>query len=118
MIKPLTMHNVLHRRDYAERLYVSRKKARRELINIEDSIGASKQWLKDYKGKCQGLLRPEKYWQHEDQLNENKRETDIGYRRRKWTQRHEFKFWTRLIVFHIILIPLGKVWIQLFSLQL
>ena len=32
-----------------------------------------------------------------------------GYRRRKWTQRHEFKSWTRLIAFHIALIPLGKV---------
>ena len=41
-----------------------------------------------------------------------------GYRRRKWTRRHEFKSWTRLIAFHIALIPLGKVWIQLFSFQL
>ena len=41
-----------------------------------------------------------------------------GYRRRKWTWWHEFKSWTRLIAFHIALIPLGKVWIQLFSLQL
>ena len=41
-----------------------------------------------------------------------------GYRRRKWTRRHEFKSWMRLIAFHIALIPLGKVWIQLFSLQL
>ena len=41
-----------------------------------------------------------------------------GYRCRKWTRRHEFKSWTRLIAFHIALIPLGKVWIQLFSLQL
>ena len=41
-----------------------------------------------------------------------------GYCRRKWTRRHEFKSWTRLIPFHIALIPLGKVWIQLFSLQL
>ena len=40
------------------------------------------------------------------------------YRRRIWTRRHEFKSWTRLIAFHIALIPLGKVWIQLFSLQL
>ena len=40
------------------------------------------------------------------------------YRRRKWTRRHEFKSWTRLIAFHIALIPLGKVWIQSFSLQL
>ena len=46
-----------------------------------------------------------------------------GYRSRKWTRRHEFKSWTRLIAFHIALlgkvwILLGKVWIQLFSLQL
>ena len=41
-----------------------------------------------------------------------------GCRRRNWTRRHEFKSWTRLIAFHIALIPLGKVWIQLFSLQL
>ena len=41
-----------------------------------------------------------------------------GYRRRKWTQQYEFKSWTRPIAFHIALIPLGKVWIQLFSLQL
>ena len=40
------------------------------------------------------------------------------YNRRKWTWRHAFKTWTRLIAFHIALIPLGKVWIQLFSLQL
>ena len=41
-----------------------------------------------------------------------------GFRRNKWTQRFEFKSWTRLFAFHIALIPLGKVWIQLFSLQL
>ena len=41
-----------------------------------------------------------------------------GYRRRKWTRRHEFKSWTKLIAFHIAQISLGKVWIQLFSLQL
>ena len=41
-----------------------------------------------------------------------------GYRRRKRTRRHEFKSWTKLIAFHIALIPLGKVWIQLFSIQL
>ena len=41
-----------------------------------------------------------------------------GYRRRIWTRRHEFKSWTWLIAFHIAQIPLGKVWIQIFSLQL
>ena len=40
------------------------------------------------------------------------------YRRRNCTRRHEFKSWTKVIAFHIALIPLGKVWIQLFSLQL
>ena len=40
------------------------------------------------------------------------------YRLRKWTRRDEFKSWTWLIAFHIALIPLEKVWIQLFSLQL
>ena len=32
-----------------------------------------------------------------------------GYRHWKWTRRHEFKSWTRLIAFHIALIPLGNV---------
>ena len=41
-----------------------------------------------------------------------------GYRRRMWTRRYEFKSWTRLIASHIALIPLRKVWIQIFSLQL
>ena len=41
-----------------------------------------------------------------------------GYRHRKWIRRHEFKSWTRLIAFHIARMPLGKVWIQLFSFQL
>ena len=41
-----------------------------------------------------------------------------GYRRRIWTRRHAFKSWTWLIAFNISLIPLGKVWIQIFSLQL
>ena len=41
-----------------------------------------------------------------------------GYPRRIWTRRHEFKSSTWLIEFHIALIPLGKVWNQIFSLQL
>ena len=31
-----------------------------------------------------------------------------GYRRRKWTRRHEFKSWTRLIAFHRSTNTLGK----------
>ena len=41
-----------------------------------------------------------------------------GYRRRIWTRRDEFKSGTWLIAFHIALIPLGKVWIQIYSLQI
>ena len=41
-----------------------------------------------------------------------------GYRHRKWIRRHKFKSWTRLIAFHIALIPLGKAWIQVFSFRL
>ena len=37
---------------------------------------------------------------------------------RKWSQQHEFKTWTRLIAFYITFMPLGKVWIQLFSFRL
>ena len=40
-----------------------------------------------------------------------------GYCRKKWTKPPGFKSWTKLIAFHITLIPLEKVWIQLFALQ-
>ena len=40
-----------------------------------------------------------------------------GYRRRKWSRRTELKYWTRLIAFHIVLIPLRKVWIELLTFQ-
>ena len=38
--------------------------------------------------------------------------------RKKWIQQTRIKCWMRLFAFHIGLIPLRKVWIQLFSLQL
>ena len=41
-----------------------------------------------------------------------------GYHHRKWTQQPEFKSWMRQFAFSIALIPLGNVWIQLFSLKL
>ena len=47
-----------------------------------------------------------------NQLHHERCPSCNGYRCRKGTQRHEFKSWTRLIAFHIALIPLGKVWIQ------
>ena len=41
-----------------------------------------------------------------------------GHRLRKWARRHVFKSWTILIASYVALIPLEKVRIQLFSLQL
>ena len=41
-----------------------------------------------------------------------------GYRRMKWIQGYEFKSWTRQFGFEMVLIPMGMVWIQLFSFQL
>ena len=58
------------------------------------------------------------YYYYYYYYNHNKCQWCNGYRRRKWTWRHKFISWTRLIAFHKALIPLGKVWIQLFSLQL
>ena len=40
-----------------------------------------------------------------------------GYRRRKWTRRHGFKSWKTLFAFHIALILLGKVWLELLLFQ-
>ena len=37
--------------------------------------------------------------------------------RRRWTQQPQIKYWTRLFAFHITLMPLGMVCIQLFSIQ-
>ena len=41
-----------------------------------------------------------------------------GYHCRKWSRQPEFKSTMRLFAFHITLQSLGKVWIQLFTLQL
>ncbi len=64
---------------------------------------------KRFTGRCEGV---------KDNIRIRRCPWCNGYRHRKWTRRHEFKSWTRLIAFHIALIPLGKVLIQLFSLQL
>ena len=50
------MHKGLHPRDGVDRLYVSRKEGGRGLANIEDSVDASIQRLKDYIQKHEGGL--------------------------------------------------------------
>ena len=42
------MHKALHPRDDVDRLYVARKEGGRGLANIEDTVDASIQLLKDY----------------------------------------------------------------------
>ena len=34
---------------------------------------------------------------------------------KKWNRQPEFKFWKKLFEFHFLLMPLGKIWIHLFS---
>ena len=67
-------------------------------------------WMK-FNTKC-GYLRGPVY----RIVNTSHREKEIFNTRYKMF--FEFKSLMRLIAFHIALIPLGKVWIQLFSLQL
>ena len=57
-----------------------------------------------------------KKWQRSRRVK--RRSWRNGYWRRKYTQLPEFKSWTKLFAFHIALIPLGKIYIQLFSLNL
>ena len=53
----MTIHKALQRRDYLDRLYVSKKEGGRELASIEDSVDASIQRLEDYIGKHErGLI--------------------------------------------------------------
>ena len=44
----MTMHKVLHPRNYVNRLHISRKEGEKGLASIEDSIDASIQRLEDY----------------------------------------------------------------------
>ena len=46
--KLMTMHEVLHLREYKDRLYVSRKDGGRGLATIEECVDASVQGLEDY----------------------------------------------------------------------
>ena len=79
--------------------------------SLATSLGEEKFWIQNF--YPDGLF----YFHVLQIINEFKRTCPWcnGYRRRKWTRRYEFKSWTRMIAFHIALIPLGKVWIQLFS---
>ena len=52
----MTMHEALHPRDDVDRLYVSRKKGRRGLTSVEDSVDASIQRLGDFRENCRGRL--------------------------------------------------------------
>ena len=57
---------------------------------------------------------------HKTQRNKqtNKKSWCNVYHCKKWIWWHEFKSWMILFAFHIVPIPAGKVWIQLFFLLL
>ena len=48
--KPITIHKVLHPRNYIDRLCI--KKGGRELTSIENSVDVTIQGLKEYTEKC------------------------------------------------------------------
>ena len=65
--KLMTMHNALHPRDDADRLYVSRKEGGRRLASVEDTVDASIQRLEDYieKHERTNYNHQKRYGQHD-----------------------------------------------------
>ena len=115
--KSIAMQETLDPRDISGTLNVL-KKGGRGCVSIEVCMDASIRELEVYAKKSQERLLKTANT-NTDNIKTNRRcPWCNGYRRRKWTRRHEFKSWTKLIAFHIALIPFGKVWILLFSLKL
>ena len=52
----MTIYKALNPRDDIDRLYVPRRKGKRGIASIEDSVDASIHRLKDYIEKCRGRL--------------------------------------------------------------
>ena len=95
------------------------RKSERIKINMTTTLLRSARVLRRIQAIRGDLLSLKFQWKTTSQDLQKKTCMEYnGYRRRKWTRRHELKSLTRLIAFHLALIPLGKVWIQLFSLQL
>ena len=83
----MTMYMALHPRDDVDRLYVSRKQGGRRLTSIEDSVDAYIQRLEDYTEKKQRKTyysHQKRYWQHEDQQNDNNLETKMERKTTPW----------------------------------
>ena len=77
----MTTQKALRPRDDVERLYASRKKKRRGLISIEDSVVALIQRLEDYIKKTQrktDYADQKQYQQHKHQHNKNNQKTKMG----------------------------------------
>ena len=117
----MTMQKALHPRDDVDRLYVSRKEGGRGHASIEDIVDASIQRLEDYIEKYQRGLITTIGNDSDNTIDERMTTT----RKQKWEGKQLYGRFKRLInnishliAFHIALILLGKVWIQLFSLQL
>ena len=72
----MTKNKALYTRDDVDRLYVSEKEGRRELINMKNSINASMQRIEDYIIKRR-RIHQKRYWQHEDQQNGNNQKKNV-----------------------------------------
>ena len=85
--KLMTMHQALHPRDDVDRLYLSRKEGGGGLASTENCVVASIERLKDYIQKCWERLitATKKYWQHDDQQNDNYKKTKMGIKATLWT---------------------------------
>ena len=89
----MTMHKTLHPRDDVDRLYVSRKEGGRGLANIEDSVDASIQRLKDYIQKHDGGLVTATRNDTENTMNNRMTIT----RKQKWEGKQLYGRFKRLI---------------------
>ena len=87
------MHTALNPRDDVDRLYVSRKGGKRELVSIEDSIDASIKWLKDYIEK-RGEILLTATRNNTDNTGTNR--TTIT-RKQKWEEKQLYGRFKRLI---------------------
>ena len=89
----MTMHKALHPTDDIDRPYVSRKEGGRGLTNIEDSVDASIQRLKDYIQKHEGGLITATRNDTENTMNNRMTIT----RKQKWKGKQLYGRFKRLI---------------------
>ena len=83
----MTMHKVLHLRDDADRLYVTRKEGGRGLTSIEDSVDTSILRLRDYIQKSKERLITAASSSTENMTINNKKQ--------KWEEKQLYRYFER-----------------------